>query len=155
MARRADVYLHPTFLRLLLAFIGAGQGGLAAVLLISATFFCVLLHEFGHALTARRFGIATEDITLYPIGGVARLRRMPKAPGAELLIALAGPAVNGNDRDRAGSCSSRLHSPAGPGRSRRSIKFVWELMLINIALAVFNLIPAFPMDGGRVPPGGS
>src|SRR3954454_2838628 len=88
-----DVFLHPTFL-LLLAFVGMRQGGLGSILLVSAVFGCVLLHELGHALMARRFGIATEDITLYPIGGVARLRRMPRAPGAELAIALAGPAVN-------------------------------------------------------------
>src|SRR3954454_6152863 len=88
-----DVFLHPTFL-LLLAYVGMTQGGIGAILLVSAVFGCVLLHEMGHALTARRFGIETEDITLYPIGGVARLRRMPRAPGAELLIALAGPAVN-------------------------------------------------------------
>src|SRR4051812_9986689 len=88
-----DVFLHPTFL-LLLAYVGLLQGGIGAILLVSAVFGCVLLHELGHALMARRFGIETEDITLYPIGGVARLRRMPRAPGAELLIALAGPAVN-------------------------------------------------------------
>ena len=87
-----DVFLHPTFL-LLLAF-GMLRGGIESVLLVSAVFGCVLLHELGHALTARQFGIETEDITLYPIGGVARLQRMPRAPGAELLIALAGPAVN-------------------------------------------------------------
>src|SRR3954471_21465446 len=88
-----DVFLHPTFL-LLLAYVGMLQGGMGSILLVSAAFGCVLLHELGHALMARGFGIGTEDITLYPIGGVARLRRMPKAPGAELLIALAGPAVN-------------------------------------------------------------
>src|SRR3954471_19436421 len=88
-----DVFLHPTFL-LLLAYVGMLQGGMGSILLVSAVFGCVLLHELGHALMARRFGIGTEDITLYPIGGVARLRRMPKAPGAEIVIALAGPAVN-------------------------------------------------------------
>src|SRR5215831_2000683 len=88
-----DVFLHPTFL-LLLAYVALTQGGIGAVLLVSAVFGCVLLHELGHALVARRFGIGTEDITLYPIGGVARLQRMPRTPGAELVIALAGPAVN-------------------------------------------------------------
>src|SRR3984957_9271189 len=88
-----DVFLHPTFL-LLLAYVGITEGGIGSILLVSSVFGCVLLHEFGHALMARRFGIATVHITLYPIGGVARLRRMPRAPGAELLIALAGPAVN-------------------------------------------------------------
>src|SRR4051812_43022261 len=87
-----DLFLHPSFF-ILLAFYGASRG-MEAILLVSAAFGCVLLHELGHALMARGFGIGTEDITLYPIGGVARLRRMPKAPGAELLIALAGPAVN-------------------------------------------------------------
>src|SRR3954447_18064124 len=87
-----DLFLHPSFF-ILLAFFGA-SGGLESILLVSAAFGCVLLHEFGHALMASGFGIGTEDITLYMIGGVARLRRMPKAPGAELLIALAGPAVN-------------------------------------------------------------
>jgi Zn-dependent protease len=143
-----DVYLHPTFL-LLLAYIGAMQGGLVSVLLFSATFGCVLLHELGHALMARRFGIETEDITLYPIGGVARLRRMPKAPGAELLIALAGPAVNG--LIVLGLGTLRWLGVFGSPWSVSPVdEFVFELMLINFVLAVFNLIPAFPMDGGRV-----
>ena len=84
-----DLFVHPTFLLILLP----GVTGLSLPLLL-ALFGCVLLHELGHALMARQFGIETADITLYPIGGVARLQRMPRAPGAELLIALAGPAVN-------------------------------------------------------------
>src|SRR6516225_3159279 len=93
------LYVHWSFL-LLPAYVvfstwGASAGQMIFLLgLLLAVFGCVLLHELGHALMARQFGIETEDITLYPIGGVARLRRMPRAPGAELLIALAGPAVN-------------------------------------------------------------
>jgi Zn-dependent protease len=138
-----DVYLHSTFLVLLL--LALVWGDLPMVL---SVFGCVLLHEFGHALMAKRFGIGTEDITLYPIGGVARLHRMPRAPGAELLIALAGPAVNfaivgalmllgflGLDGLVAGTAVAALLA---------------QLVLVNLILGLFNLIPAFPMDGGRV-----
>jgi len=143
-----DVFLHPTFL-LLLAYVGMTQGGLGSILLVSSVFGCVLLHELGHALMARRFGIATEDITLYPIGGVARLQRMPRAPGAELLIALAGPAVNllivmALEATRA------LGLLGSPWSGSALGLFVDELVLVNLGLALFNLIPAFPMDGGRV-----
>src|SRR3954447_13002468 len=88
-----DVYLHPTFL-FIPAYAWLTQGGAPAMAFVLAAFGCVLLHELGHALMARQYGIETEDITLYPIGGVARLRRMPRSPGAELAIAIAGPAVN-------------------------------------------------------------
>jgi Zn-dependent protease len=143
-----DVFLHPTFL-LLLAFVGLSQGGIQAVALTSAVFGCVLLHELGHALTARRFGIRTEDITLYPIGGVARLQRMPRAPGAELLIALAGPAVNVAIALAliAGQWALGAGNPWSPTPFD-----AWAnaLISVNVLLAAFNLIPAFPMDGGRV-----
>jgi Zn-dependent protease len=142
-----DVFLHPTFL-LLLAFVGATQGGLEAVMIVSAAFGCVLLHELGHALMARQYGIDTEDITLYPIGGVARLQRMPKSPGAELLIALAGPAVN--VALAAGLFVVNVFLwPAG-WDAPPIAEFFWTLLTINVGLALFNLVPAFPMDGGRI-----
>jgi len=134
-----DLFLHPSFF-ILLAFYGATQGP-GAILLVSAAFGCVLLHELGHALMARGFGIGTEDITLYPIGGVARLRRMPKAPGAEMLIALAGPAVNV-------VIALALWSMMELGLLGSA--FAGSLLMINVVLAVFNLVPAFPMDGGRI-----
>jgi len=143
-----DIFLHPTFL-LLLAYVAMTGGGIGSVLLVSSVFGCVLLHELGHALMARRFGIATEHITLYPIGGVARLRRLPRAPGAELLIALAGPAVNLSIVVALMTVSTL--GLLGPAWSPSLLSgFVEELIWINLVLALFNLIPAFPMDGGRV-----
>ncbi len=150
-----DLYLHPTFL-ILLAFVGIWNGGLATVVFVSALFGCVLLHELGHALMARRYGIPTEDITLYPIGGVARLQRMPRSPGAEIAIALAGPAVNIAIAillvpllillGFAGTFSAADLEAGGGGLAA----WVLNLILVNLILAGFNLIPAFPMDGGRV-----
>jgi Zn-dependent protease len=145
-----DLYLHPTFL-LLLAFVGASQDGLVAATLMVAAFGCVLLHELGHALTARAYGIRTADITLYPIGGVARLDHLPRKPGPELLITLAGPAVN---LAIAGVIWAGL-AVLGPawvvsGLDPLLPAFFSALMGINLLLAVFNLVPAFPMDGGRV-----
>jgi Zn-dependent protease len=143
-----DVFLHPTFL-LLLAFVAMTQGGVESILMMLAVFGCVLLHELGHALMARQFGIATEDITLYPIGGIARLRRMPRAPGAELLIALAGPAVN--LLIVLGLTALGWFGLYGPEWSPNLLSvFADQLILVNLVLALFNLIPAFPMDGGRV-----
>ncbi len=153
-----DVRLHVTFL-LLLVFIGAahwmtGGGAPAAVsglLFLSLLFLCVLLHEYGHALMARRFGIATREITLLPIGGVAQLERMPDRPLQELWVALAGPAVN--VAIAAGLALwltlsggwaplSSLSTTDGPLLER--------LLAANLFLVAFNLLPAFPMDGGRV-----
>jgi len=142
--------LHPTFL-LLLAYVGALYGGLEAVALVTAVFGCVLLHEFGHALTARwLYAIPTEDITLYPIGGVARLQRMPRKPGAELLITLAGPLVNLVIAGFLGACLwiAGAFEPSMP--TSASQDFIATLMFVNLMLAAFNMIPAFPMDGGRV-----
>ena len=139
-----DLFLHPTFLLILLP----GMTGNLSPLLIVALFGCVVLHELGHALMARRFGIETLDITLYPIGGVARLQRMPRAPGAELLIALAGPAVN--FAIVAGLLGLQLLGIGGMESDSWLGGFLASLMLVNLMLGLFNLIPAFPMDGGRV-----
>jgi Zn-dependent protease len=153
-----DVYIHSTFF-LLLAFIGLTNwlaarnlaGTLEGVGFMLALFGCVLLHEFGHALTARRYGIQTRDITLLPIGGVARLERMPEDPKQELWVALAGPAVN---VVIAGvlylwlASQSLLEPIAGLSISEGS--FLERVMLVNVSLVLFNLLPAFPMDGGRV-----
>lgn len=153
-----DVQIHATFW-LILVFVawshwsqGQTLGGvIEGVVFVLAIFLCVVLHEFGHALTARRFGIRTRDITLLPIGGLARLERMPDEPIQELWVALAGPAVNvviavlllgwlfvTSALEPLGD----LTLTSGP--------FLERLMITNIFLVVFNMIPAFPMDGGRV-----
>ncbi|HEY5941198.1 MAG TPA: site-2 protease family protein, partial [Gemmatimonadales bacterium] len=129
---------------------GGPAGAITAALLLLALFACILLHEFGHILMARRFGVRTPDVILLPIGGVARLERIPDEPRQELLIALAGPAVtlaivvllylvlavSGPEPSLWGL------QPAGP--------FLDNLMRVNLYLLLFNLFPAFPMDGGRV-----
>lgn len=151
-----EVRLHVTFL-ILLAWIAIGHflaGGLRAALLgltlIAAVFGSVLLHEFGHALAARRFGVRTPDITLLPIGGVARLERLPDKPRQELLVALAGPAVNIGIAALLFLILTALRggwpAPAGFMRGALLDRILW----VNLWLAVFNFIPAFPMDGGRV-----
>ena len=156
--RGIEVSVHVTFL-LLLAFLGLNSwfvtrsvaAALTGVLFLSLLFACVLLHEFGHALTAARFGIRTRDIVLYPIGGVARLERMPRNPRRELLVALAGPAVNVVIAaalfawlwvSGSGAVGGVLDWARGP--------LIERLMVVNVVLVLFNLIPAFPMDGGRV-----
>lgn len=152
-----EVRLHLTFL-LFLAWIGFSYyqlGGAPAatrgVLFMLALFGCVLLHEFGHALAARAFGIRTPDITLLPIGGVARLQRLPDHPWQELVVALAGPLVNVLiaaslilvlQQQPTWGPLERLNHP-GTG-------ILSKLVAVNIMLVLFNLIPAFPMDGGRV-----
>ena len=140
-----DVFVHPTFLIVLLPGV---LGGGDAIPLILALFGCVLLHEYGHALMARRFGIGTLDITLYPIGGVARLMRIPRAPGAEFLIAIAGPLVN--FAIVAVLAAFGFLSLSAEGLSLSQSSFLGQLAILNLGLGLFNLIPAFPMDGGRV-----
>ena len=152
------VYIHATFLLIIawIAFTHLRQGddlptALLGVLFVLTLFGCVVLHEFGHALTARRFGIRTRDITLYPIGGVARLERMPDQPTQELWVALAGPAVN----VVIASVLFAIQYAAGslvPLDEQTMVNgpFLEQLMIVNIFLVVFNMLPAFPMDGGRV-----
>jgi Zn-dependent protease/predicted transcriptional regulator len=153
-----DVYMHVTFLLLVswVALLHWRQGqsiaaAAAGVGFILAVFLCVVLHEFGHALTAGRYGIKTRDIILLPIGGVARLERLPTEPLQELKVALAGPAVNvviaaGLFFWLKVTASleplQMLTMTTGP--------FLERIMAVNLFLVAFNMIPAFPMDGGRV-----
>ncbi len=156
--RGISVYMHATFLILIgfvfLSHSSAGESAgksLEGVAFVLALFTCVVLHEFGHALMAARYGIRTKDITLLPIGGVARLERMPEQPLQELWVALAGPAVNvviavgifaWIQFTGAFAPLEQLGVTSGP--------FLERLMAVNVLLVVFNLLPAFPMDGGRV-----
>jgi len=157
------LYLHATFL-LLLAWVAIGEyqssrqvaAALSGVVFVLAVFTSVVLHELGHALAARRYGIKTRDITLLPIGGVARLERMPREPSQELVVALAGPAVN---VVIAGilllwlTVSGRIPTfldSASLSTGFLDRAFAARLLAVNVWLVLFNLIPAFPMDGGRV-----
>ncbi len=151
-----EVRIHVTFLLILgvFALLFAHDGGLEAALFgtlfFLALFFCVVLHEFGHAFAARAYGIRTPDITLYPIGGVARLERMPSSPWYELVIALAGPAVNVAIAAILWIAVVRGYSPRELFDPEMDENFWSGLLRINILLVLFNMIPAFPMDGGRV-----
>ncbi len=153
-----DVYIHTTFL-LLIAFFGFSYwvqtrtltGTLEGVGFLLLLFLSVVLHEYGHALTARRYGIKTRDITLLPIGGVARLERMPDKPLQELWVALAGPAVNVVIAALLFAYLFLTHSLTPlPGLPLTGGPFLERLMVVNLFLVGFNLLPAFPMDGGRV-----
>lgn len=151
------IYMHATFLLLpafvFLANIGTGQIGLAlyAVMMIPGVFGCVVLHELGHALTARRYGIETRDITLYPIGGVARLERLPQRPLEEFWIALAGPAVNVVIAALLGPIFLFAIGADFSILTNSLLGLVlFHLLVANVVLVVFNMLPAFPMDGGRV-----
>ena len=149
------VELHATFL-LFIGWIAAERGllagrpgpALAAVTLMLLVFACVVLHELGHALVARRFGVATRDIVLLPIGGVARLERLPDRPRQELLVALAGPAVNLAVAALLVPLVALVRASAAPAGPLGDL--LETLLAVNLALVAFNLIPAFPMDGGRV-----
>ena len=160
------VYIHWTFWLILvwIFFVyyninQSPQEGFEGVLFILALFACVVLHEFGHALTAKRYNIKTRNITLYPIGGVASLESMPEQPKREFLVAIAGPLVNvviaailwvylestGQMPD-----FSALDNAEPEEIDGMSLPFSFNLLMANVILVAFNLIPAFPMDGGRM-----
>lgn len=154
------VYIHWTFSLIILYIIYVNaKAGLTpveigwSVLFVLSLFVCVTLHELGHATAAKRYGIKTKDITLYPIGGVARLEKMPEKPVQELVVALAGPLVNVVIMLALLPFILDFNIPeeevnevlvVGPDN------FLAMLGIVNVWLALFNLIPAFPMDGGRV-----
>jgi len=151
------IRVHITFLLFLgwiffASYVAEGPGAaMASLVFMVLLFACVLAHEFGHIFTARAFGVPTPDVTLLPIGGVARLARIPEEPREEFLIAIAGPLVNvviafglvllAGARLKAGDLAV-MESP--------NVSLVDRLAAVNIFLALFNMIPAFPMDGGRV-----
>ncbi len=151
------VRVHLTFL-LFLAWIFAAsyaQGGAATAVdslaFMVLLFLCVLLHEFGHIFTARAFGVATPFVTLLPIGGVAQLERIPEDPGQEFLIAIAGPLVNVVITIALVLLAgAHLQPSAAAAVDNMQIALVDRLAAVNLFLALFNMIPAFPMDGGRV-----
>lgn len=152
------VQVHFTFLIfmgwIILSGLIAGKSQqvvLANAAFLLGLFSCVVLHELGHAITAKHYGIRTKDITLLPIGGVARLERMPDDPRQELWVALAGPAVN---VVIAAALWTWLYVTRGgfnlAGIDVATSSFAERILLVNISLVVFNMLPAFPMDGGRV-----
>ena len=153
-----DVFIHATFL-LIIGWVGYSHWlahrdwieAFKGIGFILALFGCVVLHEYGHALTARKYGIKTRDITLYPIGGVARLERMPDRPIEELWVALMGPVVNLVIAALLFAYLSLTNSLVPVNElTIASGSFLERLLLVNIILVLFNLLPAFPMDGGRV-----
>jgi Zn-dependent protease len=159
-----EIRVHPTFLLALVwgaVMWGGGRlSGLAyGALLTLVLFSIVLLHELGHSLAAKRYGIPVRDITLLPIGGIARLSRMPEKPAEELVVALAGPAVNlamilllapyvlwQNGAALLDGGMAAFTLPGSPSLQGLAT----FLLLINVSLLLFNLLPAFPLDGGRV-----
>lgn len=150
------VRVHVTFI-LFLAWIGFAayqrEGIVAArdsLIFIVAIFGCVVLHEFGHILTARRFGIASPEVTLLPIGGVADMNRMPDKPYQELLIAVAGPAVNLVIAAAILIYLGAVNIGDAVHITDPTAGLLPRLAATNVFLAIFNMIPAFPMDGGRV-----
>ena len=151
------IRIHVTFL-LFLVWLWAlfySQGGAEAAwqgtTFIALIFLCVLLHEFGHVFAARHYGVKTRDVTLWPFGGISSMEHMPEKPSQELVVAVAGPAVNV-------AIIALLLLWLGPRLDLEDLtkiddpatSLAVKLLAANIVLVVFNLIPAFPMDGGRV-----
>ncbi|MFK8252831.1 site-2 protease family protein [Ancylobacter terrae] len=151
------VRIHVTFLLFLIwiwvAYYQRGGAGAAweGVAFVALLFLCVLLHEFGHVFAARRYGVKTSDVTLWPFGGIASLDRIPEKPSEELVVAIAGPAVN---VVIALALMLVLGGTTGVEHlqdiENPQVSLLAKLAGANIFLVVFNLIPAFPMDGGRV-----
>jgi Zn-dependent protease len=145
------VRVHATFPLILfvLGVEGYVHGGLSealyAMALVLIVFGCVVLHEMGHSLQARRYGVVVRDIVLLPIGGMARAERIPEDPVREIVIAVSGPAVNVAIAGLTLGLMALLRRPIGTEGG-----FLSDVLLVNSALAIFNLIPAFPMDGGRI-----
>lgn len=154
--RGTVVRVHFTFV-LFLAWIGVvsyAQAGMAGavqgVAFILLLFLCVLLHEFGHVFAARRYGVQTPEITLLPIGGVAHLERIPEQPSQELVVALAGPAVNVAIAALLFLALGAFVPPGSTEVQNANVSLLARLLSANVFLVLFNLLPAFPMDGGRV-----
>lgn len=181
-----DLYLHWSLL-LIIGFVISQQAGESytliglALLQLVGMFTCVTLHEYGHAMAARRYNIGTADITLLAIGGLARLQRMPRIPLQELIVAVAGPAVNvviataivsglyfydppvftqlsqiiagaipGTDVDGLAAGQNAMVALFEMTLDPSPTGYLLVLLLVNLALVLFNFVPAFPMDGGRV-----
>lgn len=154
-----DLRIHVTFFLLLIwvaaADLSAGAGpteALISVGFILGLFACVTLHEFGHAIAARRYGVRTRDVTLLPIGGLARLERIPENPRQEFVIAVAGPLVNVIIAAALFGIISVTGTqiPAAQDMAFSEVPFLVRLFSVNVALVIFNILPAFPMDGGRI-----
>jgi len=150
------IRIHVTFLLFLVWIFGVSYAASGAeqawnvLIFVVLLFFCVLLHEFGHIFTARAFGVTTPEVILLPIGGVSRLARIPEKPSEEFLIAVAGPAVNVVIGAILIMAGARLGPDALASIANPATSFIERLAVVNLFLAAFNLIPAFPMDGGRV-----
>jgi stage IV sporulation protein FB len=143
------IRLHWTFLALFLFVALQVQAPLAPLIYLTVLFLCVLLHELGHSLVARTFGIRVVDITFWPLGGMARLTSIPEVPRIEALVSIAGPAVNFLLAGL-GLVAVVWSLPWNAGLAQSATDLAGTFVDINLMLGLFNLVPAFPMDGGRI-----